>query len=61
MKVFNASDVEDSEVQRRIAALHLFREIRENNEEQYQRLLGHSRVHFFEPGDTVLSPGGCAW
>ena len=58
MKVFNASDVEDKELQRRIASLHLFREIRENNEEQYQRLLSYSRVHFFEAGDTVLSPCG---
>ncbi|UTW46272.1 cyclic nucleotide-binding domain-containing protein [bacterium SCSIO 12696] len=58
MKIFNASDVEDRELQRRVASLHLFREIRENDEEQYQRLLEHSRVMFFEPGDVVLSPGG---
>ncbi|MGS2722534.1 cyclic nucleotide-binding domain-containing protein [Porticoccus sp. GXU_MW_L64] len=58
MKIFNASDVEDTELQRRIASLHLFREIREQNEDQYQGLLKHSRVLLFEPGDIVLSPGG---
>lgn len=58
MKIFNAFELADQEIQRRIASLHLFREIRDNNEQQYQSLLEHARVHLLEPGETVLSPGG---
>lgn len=57
MRIENATSLEDAELERKLAALHYFKEIRLHQEEQFQALMEVSRFIYLQPGEYLFRRG----
>ncbi len=57
MRIENAVALEDVELERKLAALHYFKEIRRHDDMQFQALIKLSRFIYLQPGEYLFRRG----